>query len=155
MKNNFDIINNTEFDVTFYTDSWHKILNTITDMLNIDDALELSLNIISKEMSLKLNQTYRQKNYVADVLSFPVEADNQKLYAMINMRILGDIFICFELAQEQADKYEHSLLRELSFLFLHGLLHLLGYDHQTKSEEDIMFALQDEVLTKLKIPRNK
>ncbi|WP_339025377.1 rRNA maturation RNase YbeY [Spiroplasma endosymbiont of Agriotes lineatus] len=155
MKNNFDIINNDGFDVTFYANSWHKILNTITDMLNIDDALELSLNIISKEMSLKLNQTYRQKNYVADVLSFPVEPDNQKLYGMINMRILGDIFICFELAQEQADKYEHNLLRELSFLFLHGLLHLLGYDHQTKSEEDIMFALQDEVLRKLKITRNK
>ena len=59
---------------------------------------------------------------------------------------LGEIYISLEKAIEQAKEYNHSLKRELTFLFLHGLLHLLGYDHMKEEDEKIMFNLQDEIL---------
>ena len=62
------------------------------------------------------------------------------------MVVLGEIYISFDKAREQALAYGHSLDRELKFLFVHGLLHLLGYDHMTKEDEKVMFALQDQIL---------
>ena len=59
---------------------------------------------------------------------------------------LGDIYISVEKAIEQANEYGHSIKRELSFLFVHGLLHLLGYDHMTKEDEEVMFTLQEAIL---------
>ena len=64
------------------------------------------------------------------------------------MRFLGEIYICIPRMLEQAKDYGHSEIRELAFLTCHGLLHLLGYDHQTKDEEEIMFSLQEELLEK-------
>ena len=60
--------------------------------------------------------------------------------------ILGDIYISLDKASEQAKEYGHSMKRELCFLFVHGLLHLLGYDHMKKEDEEIMFPLQDKIL---------
>ena len=60
--------------------------------------------------------------------------------------ILGDIYISLDKASEQAKEYGHSMKRELCFLFVHGLLHLLGYDHMKKEDEEIMFSLQDKIL---------
>lgn len=154
MNYNFDINHDPKFNIEPYTKFWNQILITVTEILKINQVLELTLNIIDATEILKLNQKYRQKNYVADVLSFPMVHNNEKLYQLNDIIILGDIFICFEKAQQQAVAYHHSLNRELCFLFLHGLLHLLGYDHQTLEEETIMFALQDQVLTKLKINRS-
>ena len=59
---------------------------------------------------------------------------------------MGDIYICIPRMKEQALEYEHSIKRELSFLTVHGLLHLLGYDHRNEDEEKIMFGLQEEIL---------
>ncbi len=110
-------------------------------------TLEKSHHISDKEISLSfcsateiqaLNKQYRAKDSVTDVLSFP---------AIPEVPTLGDIVICVERAQEQADELGHSLKRELAFLFVHGLLHLLGYDHEvSEDEERIMFDLQDQVL---------
>ena len=73
-----------------------------------------------------------------------------------NMPImLGDIFICCDVAKKQAKAYNHSLKREYAFLFLHGLLHLFGYDHMNEEDEKEMFRLQDEILNNLDIRRNK
>mgnify|MGYP004447298091 FL=1 len=60
---------------------------------------------------------------------------------------LGDIYISLDKAQEQAQEYGHPLDRELRFLFVHGLLHLLGYDHMTKKDEEKMFPLQEKILS--------
>jgi rRNA maturation RNase YbeY len=69
------------------------------------------------------------------------------------LRVLGDIYVCIPRMKEQAINYGHSEKRELSFLTVHGLLHLLGYDHQTKDEEEIMFGLQELILNGANITR--
>ena len=68
-------------------------------------------------------------------------------------RVLGDIYISIDKARTQAIEYGHSFKRELCFLAVHGFLHLLGYDHMIKEEEEIMFNLQEEILNEAKITR--
>ena len=72
--------------------------------------------------------------------------EDEKKEDFTKTRLLGDIYISIDKAKEQAISYEHSLERELSFLAVHGLLHLLGYDHMTKEDEKIMFTKQKEIL---------
>ena len=67
--------------------------------------------------------------------------------------VLGDIIISVEKAQEQAEEYGHSLKRELAFLTVHSMLHLMGYDHMEKDEEEDMFRRQKEILERAGIPR--
>ena len=66
-------------------------------------------------------------------------------------KFLGEIYISIDKAIEQAKLYKHSFLREISFLFVHGLLHLLGYDHMKKEDEEVMFKIQDEILDPLNL----
>ena len=67
--------------------------------------------------------------------------------------MLGDIYICVEKMKEQAELYNHSVLREMCFLTTHGLLHLLGYDHMEEDDEKVMFSLQEELLNEYGIKR--
>ena len=76
-----------------------------------------------------------------------------KIVLIYDIRVLGDIYICIPRMISQAKDYGHSDKRELSFLIIHGLLHLLGYDHQTKEEEQIMFAKQEMILNGENITR--
>ena len=70
-----------------------------------------------------------------------------------NVRVLGDIYISIDKAKEQAKEYGHTLKRELCFLTTHGFLHLMGYDHMKKEDEEVMFSLQDEILEKYGVGR--
>ena len=99
-----------------------------------------------------MNKTYRGIDRVTDVISFALE-DNKTIE--LEVRLLGDIYICVERAREQAKEYGHSFLRELAFLSIHGLLHLLGYDHMEKEEEEIMFRRQEEILDEYGIKRGE
>ncbi len=110
-----------------------------------------SIIFVGNEEIKELNKNYRGIDKVTDVISFALE-DN-KDFINNDTRILGDIYICIPRAIEQAEEYQHSLKRELSFLTVHGLLHLLGYDHQTKDEEEIMFKLQELILDEENIRR--
>ena len=95
---------------------------------------------LDDEQIKEMNKTYRNINEVTDVLSFPnddLETDS-----------LGDIFISVPRALRQAKQYGHSDKRELAFLAVHGYLHLIGFDHETKQEEEIMFKRQEEILSK-------
>ncbi len=105
-----------------------------------------SIVFVGNEKIQELNKNYRSIDRVTDVISFAFE-DNEKVIDN-SMRFLGEIFICIPRMEEQAKMYGHSEVRELAFLTVHGLLHLLGYDHQTKEEEEVMFGIQEEVLSK-------
>lgn len=103
-----------------------------------------SIVFVDEEKIQELNKNYRGIDKVTDVISFAFE-DNQ-LIVYNDIRFLGEIFICIPRMIKQAEDYGHSELRELAFLTVHGLLHLLGYDHMNKKDEEEMFALQEVIL---------
>ena len=115
------------------------------------DAL-VSIIIVDNEYIHKINKEYRGKDAETDVISFALE-DDDSLVLPDGIRVLGDIYISIDKAREQAKLYGHSLKREICFLAVHGFYHLLGYDHMTKKDEEIMFKKQEEVLEEYGITR--
>lgn len=122
----------------------------------------VSVNFVSEDEIQKLNNEFRNIDKVTDVLSFPNlnKKANQKLHEFENMAdfdtnllFLGDIIICKNVARRQAKEYGHSFRREVSFLALHGLLHLLGYDHIEKEEEKVMTSLSEKILQEAGVVR--
>ncbi len=109
------------------------------------DNVSFNLIIVDNNYIHELNKTYRKIDRETDVITFALE-DEDSIILPDEGRILGDIYISIDKAKEQSKEYKHSLLRELSFLAVHGFYHLLGYDHQTKEDEEIMFKKQEEVL---------
>ncbi len=127
-------------DVINKTMEFEKIVNPI-----------FSITFVDENEIQRINKEYRHIDKVTDVISFAFE-DN-KNFKGEKIRVLGDIFICIPRMMEQANLYGHSEKRELSFLVVHGLLHLLGYDHKTKKEETIMFDKQELILNATDIKR--
>jgi len=122
----------------------------------IEEKAEVSVSFVDNEQIRELNAEYRNKDAATDVLSFPLGDDesfdvNEESGAVL----LGDIVISVERAMEQAEEYGHSLEREIGWLTVHSMLHLLGYDHET-SEEDAkdMRKREEDVLTSLSLTRN-
>ena len=146
--NDFDI--NDEFGYDKDYNYLNKVINIALDYEKVVDSY-FSIIFVSEEKIQKINKEYRGIDKVTDVISFAF-LDNESVYDPI--KILGDIYICIPKMIEQAKEYGHSEKRELSFLTVHGLLHLLGYDH-TKSKEDekIMFKLQEDILNLANIKR--
>ncbi len=119
-----------------------------------DEGLEnilFNVIIIDNSRIREINREYRNIDRETDVISFALEDD--KTFNLEEIRVLGDIYISIEKARSQAEEYNHSFKRELSFLAIHGFLHLLGYDHMEKDEEEVMFKKQEEVLSKYEINR--
>lgn len=103
-----------------------------------------SIVFVDNERIQKLNKDYRGIDRITDVISFAFEDNAKVVYN--KLRFLGEIYISIPKMQEQAINYGHSEVRELAFLTVHGLLHLLGYDHMTKEDEEVMFSLQEVIL---------
>lgn len=103
-----------------------------------------SIVFVDEETIRDLNRKYRDIDKVTDVLSFAFEDNDRVDYD--KFRFLGEIYICIPRMISQANEYGHSETRELGFLVVHGLLHLLGYDHMNKKDEKIMFGLQEKML---------
>lgn len=144
MNTEYEIIDNYGYEdydylyeVIDYTIKKLDVKNSVFDIVFIDD----------EEMH-RMNKLYRGIDRTTDVLSFALN-DNKHINAMLNS--LGDIFISIPKMKSQAKDYDHSEKRELSFLTLHGILHLLGYDHMNENDEEIMFGLQKEILSELGI----
>ena len=112
---------------------------------NIEIFVQVDEDIKELETVEKVLYSYRNIDRETDVITFALE-DEDTIVLPNEERILGDIYISIDKARTQAEEYGHSLLRELSFLAVHGFYHLLGYDHQTKEEEKVMFGKQEEVL---------
>ena len=147
--NSFEIINETNENIN-ELDEIKKLVNFALEYQKIDNAI-FNIIIVDEEKIQYLNKNYRNKDSVTDVISFALEDDNT--FIKTDVRILGDIYICLKRAKEQSVEYGHSFLRELSFLTIHGLLHLLGYDHMEKEEEKIMFQLQERILSEYGIKK--
>ncbi len=110
----------------------------------------VSFIIVDEDKIWEINKQYRNIDRPTDVISFAEIDDTIDRKLPVEM---GDIFICKEKVYSQAKEYGHSIEREFAFLATHGLYHLLGYDHQTVEEEEIMFTKQENILSKLKIGR--
>ena len=125
---------------------YEKIINDIETLFNqeFDCEKEVSVIFVNSVEIHSMNKQYRDIDRPTDVLSFEEYEDDY----------LGEIFICEEKVYEQAISYNHSNEREFAFLLTHGLLHLLGYDHIEKEDEEVMFKKQDELLNKTIYRRN-
>jgi probable rRNA maturation factor len=122
--------------------------------------LSLSLTLCGERKIQSLNRNYRNKDKATDVLSFPIyenlrEVESRGVISG-SMLELGDIFICTPWAKKQAKSFGLSLEEEVVHLFVHGLLHLCGYDHEkSKNEEKIMFELEEKIVLKISKEVNK
>lgn len=112
---------------------------------------EVNIIFVGLEEIHEINKAYRNVDRSTDVISFALE-DTEDV-TVYEERVLGDIYICLDKVHEQAKEYGHTEIREMAFLIVHGLLHLLGYDHMIKEEEKIMFGLQEEILNEMGITR--
>ncbi len=143
-------INETDEALESYEKDIQGVLETALNKLKINEDVSLSVVMVSDEKIQDMNRQWRGLDKSTDVLSFAYEEGENFSF---EERQLGDIIISVDHAREQAEAYGHSLKRELCFLFCHGLLHLLGYDHMTKEDEKVMFSLQEEILNEENITR--
>jgi probable rRNA maturation factor len=126
-----------------------KLLNFAAQKENVEENSEVSVTFVSNERIHEINREYRDKDAPTDVISFAMEEIGEGEIELIGVelpRVLGDIIISIPRAEEQAKEYGHSFIRELGFLSVHGFLHLLGYDHMVKEEEEKMFSRQKDIL---------
>ena len=138
----------------------HDILDYAAKYLELKDNTEISLTFVHNPQIRKLNAQYRGVDRATDVLSFALEDDSDDSPILLDPELaaqipenLGDLFISIDKVAEQARFLGHSADRELGFLIVHGFLHLNGYDHEQKDDEEKMFKLQEEMLNGYGLPR--
>ena len=136
-----------------------SVLQRAADLLELGPDVEISVLLVDNETIRTLNRDYRDKDAATDVLSFPMEEEiddacEPQIIGGPSERMLGDLVISVERAVEQAAEYGHAVERELAFLSVHGLLHLLGYDHEQGPEAEAeMQAEEKRILSILGIGR--
>lgn len=134
--------------------------------------LEVNINFVSKKEIRELNAKFRNKDAVTDVLSFPnllepnktdmqliVDKLDKKNFASEinpdnNMIFVGDICVCKNIVYKHAKEYDNTKLREMVYMAVHGLLHLLGYDHMKDEDKAIMREMEEKIMTKVNLERN-
>ncbi len=132
-----------------------KCCHAVLDYEKFEDDAEVSVSFVDNDEIRKLNRTYRGKDKPTDVLSFPLgENGVYDINRETGAKLLGDVVISIETAVRQAYIYGHSLEREIGFLTVHSMLHLLGYDHETAPlDAEIMREKEEEILSSLGISR--
>nr|WP_286166035.1 rRNA maturation RNase YbeY [Peribacillus frigoritolerans] len=144
-----DMADETELLTEEQLEMVETLLQFAADAESIEQDAELSVTFVDNEKIKEINRDYRSKDQVTDVISFAMEEQGEGEVSIVGVDmppVLGDIIISVPRAEEQAEEYGHSFTRELGFLAVHGLLHLLGYDHMTEEEEKKMFGKQKEIL---------
>ena len=136
-----EYINNTDYKVDLET--LKKVIDIALKEEKVKNAYFNIIFVDNNEIH-KINKEYRNIDKETDVISFALEDDDT--YPDMGFRMLGDIYISVDRIKSQALDYGHSELREMCFLAVHGLLHLLGYDHMNKKDEEVMFKKQELVL---------
>lgn len=146
---NVEIFNETDVDLK-EMESLKGLIDYAIKLENVGNVI-FNVILVDSQKIQELNKVYRGIDRVTDVISFALEDNQDIVYE--DFRLLGDIYICVDKVYSQAREYGHSVLRELSFLTIHGFLHLLGYDHMTKEDEEVMFKRQEEILNGYGITR--
>lgn len=133
-----------------------RCCHAVLEEENFTDDAEVSITFVDNERIHQLNEEYRNVDRETDVLSFPMgENGEYDTNYDTGAKILGDIVISVEKAMEQAKMYNHSLQREIGFLTVHSMLHLLGYDHEQGGIEEVRMREKEEtVLTKIGLKRD-
>ena len=147
-----DLEENSEYEKTI-----KKVIEACFKEEKLENSkLYISITLTTPSNIRKINNEYRNVDKETDVLSFPMFEKNE-LEEMIKNNhfehedVLGDIVICEDVARENAVKYEHSYEREIFYLIVHGIFHLLGFDHENEDEKHLMRAAEEAVLNKFKI----
>ena len=153
------IIVNHQDKEPFLKETQNLLTYVIREALSMMGAVyscEVSVTLADNEEIREINNEHRGIDSATDVLSFP-QFDSSELdeFTLDDEIVLGDIVISCERAREQSIEYGHSYTRELAFLAVHSVLHLLGYDHMNEDEEKVMCELQDYILNSIGIVRKK
>ena len=146
---NIEVINLLDKKVE-YLEELQMFLENVCKDEKLDNVM-FNVIIVDNSKIHEINKEYRGIDRETDVISFALEDD--KTFNRTDFRILGDIYISLDRVISQSEEYGHSFKRELFFLALHGLLHLLGYDHMKKEDEVVMFGKQEEILNRYGIER--
>ena len=145
---NYEITNLTEKQID--TKLIENVIEETSNYLSVEESL-VSIVLTDNKRIHEINKVYRNVDAPTDVISFAFQ--DEPLNPSSDLTNLGEIYISLEKASSQALEYNHSFERELSFLTVHGLLHLLGYDHMNETDEKEIFDLQDKILKNLGIER--
>ncbi|GAA5414347.1 rRNA maturation RNase YbeY [Ureaplasma ceti] len=130
-----------------YKKDLQSVAAAVYQELKLDGPIYFDCTFVDLDEIHVINREKRNVDRPTDVISFAFWDGG------IKTPLLGELYICYEKVKMQAEEYGHSFRRELCFLFLHGLLHMLGYDHMEKADEEIMFGLQNKILDQLHINR--
>lgn len=148
-----------------------NVLNGVISELNLTNELEVNLFLTNKRVIKVLNKNTRGINKATDVLSYPnlklTPKDSKNLHTLIskenfkndivpdtNNIFLGDIMLCYPIIKKQAKKYGNTLEREMAYMTVHGILHLLGHDHEKETDKKQMRKIEETVLSKLNLSRD-
>ncbi len=133
-----------------------RCCHAVLELENFEGSAEVSVRFVNNEQIRELNSQYRNIDKETDVLSFPLGENGEYDVNMdTGAKMLGDIVISMEKAFEQAELYNHPLQREIGFLTVHSMLHLLGYDHENGGLEEVHMREKEEtVLTQIGWKRN-
>lgn len=150
------IISNKQKDVEIPTGVRmlvRRCCHAVLELENFEGYAEISVTFVNNEQIRELNNHYRNKDSATDVLSFPM-GENGKYDTDLETgaQILGDVVISMEKVVEQAERFGHSLQREIGYLTAHSVLHLLGYDHMTNLEKVHMREKEELVMNQLGLP---
>lgn len=147
--NNIGIFNETKVEIK-ELEELKKVIDKAIEIEKIDNV-EFNVIIVDNEKIHEINREYRHIDKPTDVISFALEDDES--FPGLETRVLGDIYISLDKVYEQSEAYGHSFFRELAFLTVHGLLHLLGYDHMQLEDEKEMFSRQELILNEAGITK--
>lgn len=143
------LINNEVNIEDDFQDIFNSVVKKTMKKLKKQNEYDMSVSFVDDKTIRTINRDYRNIDKITDVISFAM-LDNEDLVVHDNSNLdLGDIFISVDTAKKQAKDLDQSLNREIMFLFIHGLLHLLGYDHKDIESEKTMFKLQKEILNEV------
>ena len=147
--NEVGIFNETNSEIKELEDL-KKVIDKALEIEKVNNV-EFNIIIVDNDRIHEINREYRNKDMPTDVISFALEDD--EVFPNLEVRVLGDIYISLDKVYEQSKSYGHSFFRELSFLTVHGILHLLGYDHMNEVDEKEMFSRQELILNEAGIKK--